>query len=200
MPRHSDSSVTRSSSTTSSATSPTGTVIAASPCQPSTMAPQSIEMTSPSASTRVARDAVHDLVVDRGTDRRRERRVAVALERRDAAVVADVGPPRWRRAPAVVTPGRTAARSSSRVSPTSSPATRIRSICSGVLISIPRSRNPMGLCRPSALRDDVEGVEDAGGHVVDLAHARRPRPGCRARGRPRSAARSARRRPPGGAG
>ena len=52
MPRHSDSSVTRSSSTTSSATSPTGTVIAASPCQPSTMAPQSIEMTSPSASVR----------------------------------------------------------------------------------------------------------------------------------------------------
>src|SRR6478752_6142879 len=61
--------------------------------------------------------------------------------------------------------------SSSRVvTPTSSPATRIRSICSGVLISIPRSRNPMGLCRPSALGDDVEGVEDAGRHVVDLPH------------------------------
>src|SRR5687767_3077435 len=70
----------------------------------------------------------------------------------------------------VLTPGRTAARSSSRVSPTSSPATRIRSICSGVLISIPRSRNPMALCRPSALRHDVERVEDAGRHLVDLAH------------------------------
>src|SRR6478735_1207332 len=70
----------------------------------------------------------------------------------------------------VLTPGRTAARSSSSVSPTSSPATRIRSICSGVLISIPRSRNPMTLRRPSALGHDVEGVEDAGGHLVDLTH------------------------------
>jgi hypothetical protein len=32
-------------------TSPTPTVIAASPCQPSTIAPQSSEMTSPSRST-----------------------------------------------------------------------------------------------------------------------------------------------------
>src|SRR5688572_17131173 len=69
----------------------------------------------------------------------------------------------------VLTPGRTAARSSSRVSPTSRPATRIRSICSGVLISIPRSRNATVLRRPSALGDDVESVEDAGGHLVDLA-------------------------------
>src|SRR5215207_2549606 len=67
----------------------------------------------------------------------------------------------------VLTPGRTAARSSSRVSPTSRPATRIRSICSGVLISIPRSRNDMG---GSALRDHVEGVEDAARHVRDLTH------------------------------
>ena len=52
MPRHSDSSVTRISSATSGAGSPTATVIAASPCQPSTIAPQSMEMTSPSARTR----------------------------------------------------------------------------------------------------------------------------------------------------
>jgi len=52
IPRHRDSSVTRISSTTSSGTAPSATVIAASPCQPSTMAPQSIETTSPSASTR----------------------------------------------------------------------------------------------------------------------------------------------------
>ena len=52
MPRHSDSSVTRISSVTSAGTSPTATVIAASPCQPSTMAPQSSETTSPSTSTR----------------------------------------------------------------------------------------------------------------------------------------------------
>ncbi len=51
IPRHIASSVTRISSVTSSGTAPTATVIAASPCQPSTMAPQSIEITSPSAST-----------------------------------------------------------------------------------------------------------------------------------------------------
>ncbi len=51
-PRHSASSVTRSSSRVSGATSPIGTVMAASPCHPSTMAPQSMEMTSPSRSTR----------------------------------------------------------------------------------------------------------------------------------------------------
>ncbi len=53
MPRHSASSVTRMSSVTSSGTSPIATVVAASPCQPSTIAPQSIEMMSPSRSTRV---------------------------------------------------------------------------------------------------------------------------------------------------
>ena len=47
-----DSSVTRISSRTSSGTSPTATVTAASPCQPSRIAPQSIEMMSPSPSTR----------------------------------------------------------------------------------------------------------------------------------------------------
>jgi len=57
MPRHIDSSVTRISSRTSAGTSPTATVMAASPCQPrpsssATIAPQSMEITSPSASTR----------------------------------------------------------------------------------------------------------------------------------------------------
>ena len=52
IPRHIASSVTRISSVTSAGTVPTATVIAASPCHPSTMAPQSMEMTSPSASTR----------------------------------------------------------------------------------------------------------------------------------------------------
>src|SRR3954447_9153207 len=71
----------------------------------------------------------------------------------------------------VVMPGRTASRSSSRVSPTSSPATRILPICSGVLISTPRSRKPMAAYPGSALADVVEGVEDALGDLVDLAHA-----------------------------
>ena len=51
-PRHSDSSVTRISSAALRDTWPTPTVTAASPCQPSTMAPQSIETMSPSATTR----------------------------------------------------------------------------------------------------------------------------------------------------
>ena len=52
IPCHSASSVTRISSVTSGGTSPSATVIAASPCQPSMIAPQSMETTSPSASTR----------------------------------------------------------------------------------------------------------------------------------------------------
>ena len=52
MPRHMASSVTRISAATSSGTSPRAKVTAASPCQPSTIAPQSIETRSPSASTR----------------------------------------------------------------------------------------------------------------------------------------------------
>ena len=50
-------------------------VKAASPCQPSTIAPQSIEMMSPSSSRYGPGDAVHDHVVRRGADHRRERRV-----------------------------------------------------------------------------------------------------------------------------
>src|SRR5690348_16504850 len=67
----------------------------------------------------------------------------------------------------VVTPGRTASRSTSRVWPVSRPATRIFSIWSGVLISMPRSRKPNAL----ALRDVVERAEDPLGDLVDLAHA-----------------------------
>src|SRR4051794_17098089 len=95
---------------------------------------------------------------------------------------------------AVVTPARTWPRSSSSVRPTTRPARRIASICSGVLISTPRSKRviaaspppwvwarPPRLARPpsagppprpgSGLRDDVEGVEDSGGDLVDLTHA-----------------------------
>src|SRR5262245_59418400 len=74
----------------------------------------------------------------------------------------------------VVTPAFAAPRRSSRVSPTSRPATRIRSICSGVLISSERSSKPIG--DPSALGYDVEGAEDPlgdfldGSHAVDLVH------------------------------
>src|SRR5262245_31366825 len=70
----------------------------------------------------------------------------------------------------VVIPARTDERISSRVWPTTRPARRMPSICSGVLIWIPRSRRPK-TTSPSALRDDVQGVEDALGDVVDVTHA-----------------------------
>jgi hypothetical protein len=50
-PAHIDSSHTRISSAYGGSTSPTPTVIAESPCQPSTIAPQSMDNTSPSRST-----------------------------------------------------------------------------------------------------------------------------------------------------
>src|SRR5690349_25176497 len=65
----------------------------------------------------------------------------------------------------VVMPTRTEDRSSSSVSPTTRPARRIASICSGDLIWMPRSLRDM-----SALGHHVEGVEDARGDLVDLAH------------------------------
>src|SRR5512139_3785110 len=74
----------------------------------------------------------------------------------------------------VVIPARTEPRSSSSVRPTTRPAARMPSICSGVLISTPRSRQPIARRLPvrrSALGDDVEGVEDPLGDLVDLAHA-----------------------------
>ena len=52
MPAHIDSSVTRESSISSGACpEPTKAVYAASPCQPSMIAPQSMEMMSPSLRT-----------------------------------------------------------------------------------------------------------------------------------------------------
>src|SRR3954454_6126360 len=64
----------------------------------------------------------------------------------------------------VVTPGRTAARRSSSVSPTTRPARRICAICSGDLISMAlRSRNIVG----SAVR--LQHVDGTLGDLVDLA-------------------------------
>ena len=66
----------RSAAAASGVMSPTPMVKAASPCQPSMMAPQSIEMMSPSRRRSVVGDAVHDHVVRRGADHRREAVVA----------------------------------------------------------------------------------------------------------------------------
>src|SRR5512141_1398509 len=64
----------------------------------------------------------------------------------------------------VVTPGATEVRSSSRVRATTSPASRMRATCSGVLISIRSLRRNTG---PSG----SEGGEEARGDLVDRAHA-----------------------------
>src|SRR4051812_9449666 len=66
---------------------------------------------------------------------------------------------------AVVTPGRTASRSSSSVSATTRPARRIACTCSGVLYSIMRSR-----LRNTARRSAHRGKEPTG-DLVDLASA-----------------------------
>src|SRR5690349_22922832 len=65
----------------------------------------------------------------------------------------------------VVTPATVASDSSASVRPTTSPAARIRSIWSGVLISTPRSRNT----ERSALVDVRHGVEDPLGDLVHVA-------------------------------
>ena len=52
-PAHIDRSVTAMSAASSAEGSPTVRVTAESPCQPSRMAPQSMEMLSPAASARV---------------------------------------------------------------------------------------------------------------------------------------------------
>src|SRR6478735_613224 len=78
----------------------------------------------------------------------------------------------------VLMPGTAAARSSSSVSPTSRPATRINATCSGVLIWMDRAerdRAHMGSAGGrSAHRGRgrvADGLEQAGGDGVDLAHA-----------------------------
>ena len=76
--------MTSSSSGPTEPGGPTATVIAASPCQPSTIAPQSIEIRSPALQDPVARDAVDHLVVDRRTDGRREPVVVQEVRRRAA--------------------------------------------------------------------------------------------------------------------
>ena len=66
----------------------------------------------------------------------------------------------------VVMPGLTASRSSSRVSPTTSPASRISAICSGDLIS---SASDRGTSVDTRVTGGVEGLDRALGDLVDLA-------------------------------
>ena len=139
MPRHIDSSVIRISSVTSGPTSPTATVIAASPCHPSTIAPQSIEMMSPDASTRppgmpctTSSLTEAQMVPGNGGWPYPWNEGVPPADRMFSSAMASSS--------AVEIPARTDERSSSRVCPTSSPATRMLAICSDVLYSMPRSR------------------------------------------------------------
>ena len=89
---------------------PTPVVKAASPCQPSTIAPQSIETMSPSSRRYGAGDAVHDHVVRRGADHPGERRVAVARGSWSGPRAARSRPARSGRGRRWSTPGRMASR------------------------------------------------------------------------------------------
>src|SRR5680860_153865 len=171
IPRHIASSVTRMSSTASAGMAPIATVRAASPCQPSTIAPQSIETMSPSAITRSS-----------GMPCTTTSLTVVQIEPGKPWYPLNEGVPPDQRmlssaiwsSPSVVIPGATVLRSSSNVSPTTSPAARILSIYAGVLISIPRSRN--GTSEASLLRvgrlglDPVQLVEHTRRDRLDTAH------------------------------
>src|SRR6476619_1934836 len=67
----------------------------------------------------------------------------------------------------VVTPGATAARISSRASPTTRPASRISAICSGVLISTPRSRNTTSDVDAGVGTDGGQRADGTLGDLVD---------------------------------
>ncbi len=135
MPAHIEPSVTFDSIRFSSAVAPTATVIAASPCQPSRIAPQSIEIRSPAFSTLspgmpCTTSSFTEAQITPGNHRppwsARKLEVAPCLAMTWSAM--SFSSP-------VVTPGATASRHAFRASATTSPAARILAICSGVLIS-----------------------------------------------------------------
>ncbi len=133
-PCHSDCSHTSIRSRNCWGTVPTGTVIAESPCQPSTIAPQSMEMMSPSRSARPRRgipwttSSLMDAQIDAGKGGRPYplKEGIPPSSRIDFSAIASRSP--------VVIPGSTAARSFSRARATTSPATRIFAISPAVLI------------------------------------------------------------------
>ena len=169
--------------------SPTKNVRAPSPCQPSKIAPASIETIWPVADRPVAGDAVDDLVVDRDAEAGRERvaRVApVALERRDRAGRAGCALRPARSRWAVETPGRSSDSTRARTSATIRPARRIRSISAGDLTGhghqappctvVPTKRQQIG-------RDVVDGAPAVDGpeDAPDRGSGRSPRaarPSC----------------------
>ena len=144
---------------------PTPTVIAESPCQPSRMAPQSIEIRSPSCRTWPgARDGVDDLAVHRGADGRRV--ALVAQERRDRARLPDhlVGDlrraPRWRR-PARPRPAWRPARRPRR----GRPARILLDLFGGLVLDIQLPAEHAARSSPVG----PQGVDGPDGDVLDRA-------------------------------
>ena len=105
---------------------PTATVTAASPCQPSRIAPQSIEIRSPSASTVVGDGmpcttcSLTDAQIDAGNPWYPRNDGSAPASRIVASATASRS--------AVLAPGRTASVTAARVAATTRPAARIASI------------------------------------------------------------------------
>ena len=147
--------------------------MAASPCQPSTIAPQSMEIDVALDQHAAARDAVHDLVVDRGADRRRGtaggRSPGTTARRRAtrmwSSAIASSSP--------VVTPGRRPRAAAPGSPPTSRPAIRIRSIWSGVLISSARSsrahQRPRQLCGTTSSASKIRWVTSSTSPIPSIS-------------------------------
>lgn len=133
MPAHIDSSVTRESSTTSGAwPEPTNAVNAASPCQPSTIAPASMEMMSPSFRTVLSSGmpwtttSFTEVQIVAGNPPYPRKFGLASCSARTLRATSS----RSR----VVAPGTAASRVAAWMAATTSPASRILAICSGVLI------------------------------------------------------------------
>src|SRR6478672_2285974 len=153
---------------------PTTAVNAASPFHPLTSAPQSTETMSPASSTRdpgmpwttSSLTLVHSVWLYPGTSWKFG--MPPLLRMNSSA---------RRSSSSVVMPGRTSAASSSRVRPTSRPASRMRRSCSSVRpwsrFRRPNIRGPsrvaaLGQSRSAVLR---QGRDDTVGDLVDGAHA-----------------------------
>ena len=181
------------------------TVMAASPCQPSRIAPQSIETRSPSLQhLRRARDRVHDLVVaptrrlspdSRGTRRERRHRAGGPGSPRRRCCPAW----RWRR------PGATASRMAASACATTSPrlasSRSAPASCTGSS-SCRRNKVPASFARDAGARSLALALtrrtvarRRALGHVLDRPGSVDARPACPGRRRSRSRVRCPGRRP-----
>src|SRR5580704_6072069 len=162
-PAHSARSQARSSSASSSLIGPTPTVRAASPCQPSRIAPQSIEIRSPAASRASALGmpcTIWSLT---------EVQIVAGYPwyplNEGTAPAARISRSAITSRSSVVMPGSTAAVSTSSVCDTTRPASRIAAIWPGVLIWIGCSRLVRMAPPDSLIHVTVaRSLRGAGGH------------------------------------